>query len=114
MEIETFDARPGGAYRYRFHNPDGRSEVVLGRFLAVEEPSRLIFTWCWAPPDPDAGVETQVRVELAPDRRGTRLLLTHERLPSASRREQHRSGWTGALTHLGERLSASAQARAQP
>lgn len=104
MQIETFDPRPGGAYCYRFHTPDGGTDVVLGRFLAIEEPSRLIFTWSWAPPDPDAGIETQVRVDLAPDRRGTRLVLTHERLPSARRREEHRNGWTGALTHLGESL----------
>ena len=37
------DPRPGGLYR--IHVPGGR--VAEGRFVALEPPHRIVFTWGW-------------------------------------------------------------------
>lgn len=102
MEVAAFEARPGGRYRFHFHVEDGGVDVVGGRFLELAPPKRLVFTWTWDTTDRDGGVETQVSVDLSPDGGGTRVTVTHERLPSASSRRRHEQGWTGALGHLAE------------
>ena len=40
------DPRPGGAFRV---NLNGRDEVV-GEFVTVEPPRRVVFTWGWSEP----------------------------------------------------------------
>jgi uncharacterized protein YndB with AHSA1/START domain len=102
LEVASFEARPNGAYRFRFHNEDGSVDAVSGTFREVVPPKRLVFTWTWDTTDPDGGVETQVSVDLSPDTDGTRVHVTHERLPTATSRRRHEQGWTGALGHLAE------------
>jgi uncharacterized protein YndB with AHSA1/START domain len=36
------DLRVGGAYRYEYRAPDGRSFSVNGRFVEIDPPSRLV------------------------------------------------------------------------
>src|SRR5436190_15504274 len=60
----TLDPRPGGVCRI---NPAGHA-VMLGEFLEVEPPRRIVFTWGWeteifaTPPQ-----STTVEVSLVPD-----------------------------------------------
>lgn len=102
LEVAFFDARPGGAYRFRFHNDDGSVDAVGGSFIELAPPKRLAFTWTWDTTDRDGGVETRVSVDLMPDGSGTLLTVTHERLPTANACRRHEQGWTGALGHLAE------------
>jgi uncharacterized protein YndB with AHSA1/START domain len=110
----TLDPRPGGVFRIVFRptpaaaallDPDaggGASEenVVLGEFVAVEPPSRIVFTWGYErehfrlPPQ-----STEVEVALVPDGDGTLLRLTHRRLPEAAA-GFHRAGWDHYLPRL--------------
>jgi uncharacterized protein YndB with AHSA1/START domain len=102
LEIAAFDARVGGAYRFRFYAEDGSVDSVGGRFLELAPPKRLVFTWMWDTDDPDGGVETQVSVDVTADGQGTLLTVTHAQLPTPSSCRRHRQGWTGALGHLAE------------
>ena len=49
----VLDLRPGGAYSITVRDAGGDS-VISGRFLVVEAPARLIYTWRlegpWEPP----------------------------------------------------------------
>jgi len=92
----TLDPRPGGICRI---NPAGHA-AMSGRFVEVERPRRLVFTWGWeiellaTPPQ-----STIVEVSLTPDGEGTVLRLAHRRLkPDAVR--YHRAGWEHYLPRL--------------
>src|SRR5262249_30821970 len=85
----TLDPRPGGACRI---NPSGH-DVMLGQFVEVDPPHRVVFTWGWettifaTPPQ-----STLVEVSLTPYGEGTILRLAHRRL-HAQAVAFHRVGW---------------------
>jgi uncharacterized protein YndB with AHSA1/START domain len=75
----------GQPITFRFHNLD---LTLSGEVLVVDEPDVLSFTW---------GGET-LRIELSPERRGTRLVLIDELpAPFAAR---NAAGWEDCLDHL--------------
>jgi uncharacterized protein YndB with AHSA1/START domain len=90
------DPRPGGALRI---DTNGR-DVVLGEFVEVEPPRRVVFTWGFdgATPMIAAG-STRVEVTLEPDGDGTLLVLRHHGLRGAPR-DAHDEGWTHYLARL--------------
>ena len=97
MGIEaTLDPRPGGVCRI---NPSGQA-VMLGEFVEVDRPRRVVFTWGWetaqfkTPPQ-----STLVEVSLTPVGEETIVRLAHRQLP----REVvalHRAGWDHYLARL--------------
>jgi uncharacterized protein YndB with AHSA1/START domain len=90
------DARPGGVFEV---DPNG-SDVIVGEFLEVEPPHRVVFTWGWKEPGhPVPAGSTRVEIELKPERGGTLLRLTHRGL-SGPIREKHEDGWTHYLARL--------------
>lgn len=101
-EAET-DPVVGGRFRLAMHGPEGDVRRVEGTYREVLPPERVAFGWTWLEDPGMARVETLVTIELEESGRGTRLVLTHERLRDAAERELHRDGWTGALAKL-ERL----------
>jgi uncharacterized protein YndB with AHSA1/START domain len=108
---------PGGVYRVRM--ADGFS--AAGRFLAVEPPHLVVFSWGFADDEAasrtrggeadDAGASampggsTRVTVTLLGEDGGTRLTLRHENLPSDSLREGHDVAWNTYLPRLAVRAA---------
>jgi uncharacterized protein YndB with AHSA1/START domain len=90
------DPRPGGALRIEANGRD----VVVGEYVEVEPPRRVVFTWGFdgAAPLVAAG-STHVEVTLEPDGDGTLLVLRHHGLEGAAR-DPHREGWTHYLARL--------------
>ena len=84
----TLDPRPGGVCRV-----DCAHAAVLGEFVEVDRPRRVVFTWGWEPTlfatPPQS---TLVEVSLTPDGDDTVVRLAHRRL----QREAvafHEVGW---------------------
>jgi uncharacterized protein YndB with AHSA1/START domain len=95
------DAVVGGAYRFRMQPPEGEAFHLSGRFLAVDPPRRLVYTFGWEEPAPD-DTETVVTVLLATSGAGTELSLRHEGFATPERLALHRDGWTQTLERLSE------------
>lgn len=96
------DAQQGGKYRFGFDEngcSDERS-YVHGEFLEISPPSRLIFTWIWEPPLPDAGVVTVVTVDFQEIEDGTEIILTHKKFQDNASCEKHHTGWNGTLDKM--------------
>lgn len=95
------DARPGG----EFYCDINAEAIASGAYVAVEPPSRIVFTWGWNGEDSvtPAGSST-VEILLAPDGDGTHLRLIHRDLPSPESAEKHGHGWH----HYLDRLAKSA------
>lgn len=92
------DARPGGVFRMNVRG-DG---FVSGRFVEVDPPRRLVFTWGWEGPDapyPVVPGGSTVEVELYPEGDHTLLRLTH-RIGGAELKLLVREGWTFYLGRL--------------
>lgn len=84
----TLDPRPGGLYSV---DVTGQA-LARGRYVAVEPPRRVVFTWGWAG---DAAVppgSSTVEVTLEPRGDATVVRLTHTGLPQ-EKHELHREGW---------------------
>jgi uncharacterized protein YndB with AHSA1/START domain len=92
----TLDPRPGGVCRV---NPSGAAPM-LGEFVEVDPPRRLVFTWGWetqiyaTPPQ-----STVVEVTLTRDGDDTVVRLAHRRLRSEAV-AFHRTGWEHYLPRL--------------
>jgi uncharacterized protein YndB with AHSA1/START domain len=96
VEIEA-DVRVGGTYRFA---APGADIVVTGRYLAVEEPSRLAFTWDWTDSDGRQEGET-VEVRFSEEDGGTRVTLVHDGpWVDDAPAESYRQGWSFVLAAL--------------
>ena len=87
------DLRVGGSFRVVM--VEARIEHT-GEYLEIDPPRRLVFTWV----SPFTGGEPSVvTVELHPHEDGTRVVLTHERLPE-NVVDGHRDGWGTMIERL--------------
>ena len=91
----TCDPRPDGQIRV---DVDGE-HVMIGRFVELDEPHRLVFTFGWDGGDPAPG-STTVDVRIEPRGSGSRLVLRHDGLP-VELLAGHGEGW---IHFLGTRL----------
>jgi uncharacterized protein YndB with AHSA1/START domain len=93
-ERAKLDARPGGGFALDFGDT-----AAHGSYVAVEPPTRVVFTWgipgdATLPPG-----SSTVEVVLAPDDGDTIVTLTHRDVPE-SREPSHREGWDRCLAAL--------------
>jgi uncharacterized protein YndB with AHSA1/START domain len=82
------DARPGG--QVLIHHANGIE--VVGEVLAIEPPTRVVFTYGFASGTPIPPGGSRVTIEVQPLSGGTRLRLFHE-FAEQTPRDQHVQGW---------------------
>lgn len=94
----TIEPTPAGTFRMNVRG-DG---YASGRFVEVDPPRRLVFSWGWEMPgNPVPPGSSTVEIELVPDGDGsaTTVTLTHRGLPPEAC-EAHRVGWEHYLSRL--------------
>ena len=94
-DFARLDARPGGELAIDIHGTP-----VRGRYLELDPPHRLVFSWGHAGSDrlpPGASV---VEVRLRPHAGGTQVDVVHRDLPDAASADGHGRGWRGFLGQL--------------
>jgi len=108
VEVATvvLDLRLGGAYSIAVRGEEGDS-VIFGRFLAVDPPVRLVYTWTLEG-EMGATPETTVTVEFRKLGAGTELLLEHGPFPVPQIRSLHERGWVECFDAL-ERILAAVE-----
>jgi uncharacterized protein YndB with AHSA1/START domain len=107
-ESAQIDLRVGGKYEYKLKLPDGTIATHQGEYREIDPPNKLVFTGildgqgCSG----SAGqyAETVVTIEFQEKGDATRLVLTHDFLPSEESRESHAFGWDGSFDCLAEVL----------
>jgi uncharacterized protein YndB with AHSA1/START domain len=109
------DVRPGGGYRIEMKPPPelAPTTYVVGTYLEVEPPERLVYTFAWEqlPPREDLGelagleeLDSRVTVEFRDLGGSTEVAVTHERLDTEELRAFHHWGWRSSLDKLTEVL----------
>jgi uncharacterized protein YndB with AHSA1/START domain len=98
------DLRVGGRYRIGNRLSDGKILWIGGEFEVVDPPHRLTYTWRL---EGAPGGSERVTVRFEPRGAATEVVVTHERIPNETIRDQHAYGWHGCLEGLAEYLKAS-------
>ncbi|HEY0229901.1 MAG TPA: SRPBCC domain-containing protein [Dokdonella sp.] len=96
----SVDARVDGLF-YLEMPSGGRIYPHYGRYLRIERPRLLEFTWV---SEGTRGKESVVTIELTARGKQTELVLIHEGLPDEQMAAGHHGGWTEFLEGLVERL----------
>lgn len=99
----SLDPRPDGLF-YLGMLWNGDIMPHYGRYLRVEAPRLLEFTWV---SETTRGKETVVTIEFTPRGRQTELRLTQEGLPDEESATKHTEGWTHFLDTLVVRLGGA-------
>ena len=98
------DLRVGGAYRIAMQPPEGELFHLAGKYVEVEPPSRLAYTFRWEPPDPDDR-ENVARIALRERDGATEIAVTHGPFATEARCELHKAGWTATLARLASHVA---------
>jgi len=87
------DPRTGGEFSYKVRR--GQDEIDhVGRFLELDPPKRIAFTWAIAP-EKDGSTVT---IDIAPSREGCTVTLMHEMAPEwADFLDRSRAAWEKML-----------------
>jgi uncharacterized protein YndB with AHSA1/START domain len=97
MVRAEIDPRVGGAYTFTDRR-DGEDVEHVGRYLEIDRPRRLVFTFSVEKHSADAD---RVSIDIVPLETGCELTLTHEMKPEwaeyAARTQQ---GWAGIVDGL--------------
>ncbi|MFP3853571.1 MAG: SRPBCC domain-containing protein [Anaerolineales bacterium] len=103
VERVELDLREGGQYRIEFETEEGISEVS-GKFLLVEPPSRLSYTWVL---NSQQGVlpATTVEVEFRAQGQETLVVLNHGPFPQDEVKALHSQGWQACFAAIQSLIS---------
>jgi uncharacterized protein YndB with AHSA1/START domain len=80
---------------------EGRTWPHYGRFLAIDRPRRVEYTWV---SEATKGVESIVAVSFESRGEQTEVTLRHTGVPDDDMGRQHKEGWTWILSMLAERF----------
>jgi uncharacterized protein YndB with AHSA1/START domain len=81
----------------------GRTWAHYGRFLRVERPRCVEYTWM---SEATKGLESIVTVMFESSGSQTEVTLRHSGVPDDEMGRQHQEGWTWVLSMLGERFAS--------
>jgi uncharacterized protein YndB with AHSA1/START domain len=115
----AIDAKAGGAWRYMGEglnipgHPTGERvrPTVSGKFLEVEPPQRLVFTWAWHEKDDfnsPRGQESIVTVQFKPAGERTEMVFTQAVFKDQDTLAAHQRGWGESFDKLSDYLRRTA------
>ena len=106
----SLDSRVGGSFSFVVRR-QGKEIDHIGKYLEIDRPRRLVFTWGIRQ---DSGDSSRVMVDIVAQATGSELTLTHELDPAwADYESRTRDSWAKMLQVLDDTLSASASAAAR-
>jgi uncharacterized protein YndB with AHSA1/START domain len=99
-EAET-DPREGGRFRVVMRAPEAGDLPHGGKYLEIDRPNRLVFTW----ESPFSAEGSTVTIEFdGTEAGGTRVRLVHVRFSDEESRDNHKGGWAAILARLVDTL----------
>jgi uncharacterized protein YndB with AHSA1/START domain len=103
------DVEVGGHYRITMQPPEGDPFFLSGEYQAVDECSRLAYTFRWDPPDPDDR-ETVVVLSFRGRGGSTALVVDQGDFATEARKGLHVQGWTESIDRLEALLASKGRA----
>ncbi len=94
----TNDFRVDGWFRSEMTLDSGVQHVIIGRYLEIDEPERLSFTWNWE--SGGLGTETVVRLSFIEQGPNTLMTLNQSLFDSVDLCVAHSEGWNASFDRL--------------
>ncbi|MFL6128717.1 MAG: SRPBCC domain-containing protein [Mycobacteriales bacterium] len=102
--LAEVDVRVGGRLRLVMRDPDGAEFAGEGRYVEIDRPRRLVFSWQWDGPELPTGAQL-VEVTFTENEDASTTVLLLNRGLSEAERESHREGWQASFDNLDAVLS---------
>lgn len=96
------DLRPGGSYRITNLFATGETLNIVGKFQTIERPNKLVYTWRT---EQSEGPPELVTVLFERREVGTEIIVIHEGIADAQRRDGHETGWHDCIDGLVDYVS---------
>lgn len=104
VPVLKLDVREGGSWTTTMQSDQMGERIVSGRYIALEPPNRLVFTWGWVD-NGTRGHETEVEIVLIKAGSKTTMILTQKVFSDIENRNNHRFGWTSSFNKLDQMLA---------
>lgn len=98
------DLQVGGQFRWAMRPTADMEIAAVGRFLEIEPPTRLVYSFGWEGEGAPTDVVTMEFREHGPAE--TVVVLTHTGFTDTEARDNHALGWNDCLDRLVELLAA--------
>lgn len=103
-EVHNLDLSVGGDYKISMHDrANEKTFTVTGKYVEIERPNRLVFTWHWE--SEDTTEVSRVSYLIEPADSGCRLELSHDQFETRESAEKHNQGWEGCIGRLEKALA---------
>jgi uncharacterized protein YndB with AHSA1/START domain len=99
MTVRSLDARVGGSFHFELEN----GHAIVGAYLQIIPPEKLVFTWSGEAPQ---NWETVVTVDFLDHGPVTEIVLTHQGLHAPERRALAAGGWPTLFDALASLLAS--------
>ena len=115
--VERFEPRPGGAFDLVLTYASGpnaaaksteASDVVRGRFVALDPPHQLVQEVAFASDDPGYAGTMRMTWDFLPSGDGTEARITARNVPEGISAEDHATGLASTLESLAEYVASRA------
>jgi uncharacterized protein YndB with AHSA1/START domain len=104
--VADVDIRVGGRLRLVMRAPDGTEFGGEGRYMEINRPTRLVFTWRWD--TVQLGTQSQlIEVTFTENRDKTTTVVLVNRGLTESEQPSHREGWQASFDNLDDVLGDS-------
>jgi uncharacterized protein YndB with AHSA1/START domain len=97
--VRQLELRVGGEFYFDLHHPTGEQTYIVGRYIEIRRPEKLVFTWS-SPSTQDH--DTLVTLEFSEHSGVTEMILVHQRFTNISMTEGHLAGWSSCLDLIAE------------
>lgn len=99
VNVIKHDFTIGGYYQLEYTLPDKKHSELRGKFIQIDKPNLISFSWVWQKPDIHSDIESIVTWQLQEVDDETRLTVIHEG-PNKEFYDRHQAGWNGTLDRL--------------
>ena len=99
----TIDLRVDGSWRAAVVTPDGTQHWTHGRYVEIDAPERLVFTFAW---EGEPEYDTLITITLAEQQGQTEMTFNHATFRTIDERNDHSEGWNSCLDQLAAYLAA--------
>jgi uncharacterized protein YndB with AHSA1/START domain len=99
MTVRALDVREGGSFHFEIEN----GSTIVGTYLHIVPPEKLVFTWSWESIQgrkTSENKETVVTLEFLERGQTTEIVLTHQHLVVPEQRVLLEGGWPSLLNLL--------------